>query len=147
MKIAVFGAGAMGGYLAAKLAKSGIDVTVIARGANLAAIKESGLTLETMGQRFTVRPAVTDQPAQAGKQDYVFLCVKAHAAPAIAASLAPMLREDSGVVTAMNGLPFWYFYKLPGAHENARIRSVDPDRKSTRLNSSHIQKSRMPSSA
>ena len=127
MKIAVFGAGAMGGYLAAKLAKSGIDVTVIARGANLAAIKEGGLTLETMGQRFTVRPAVTDQPAQAGKQDYVFLCVKAHAAPAIAASLAPMLREDSGVVTAMNGLPFWYFYKLPGAHENARIRSVDPE--------------------
>jgi 2-dehydropantoate 2-reductase len=123
----VVGAGAIGGYLAAKLAKSGIDVTVIARGANLAAIAANGLTLDTLGESFTVRPAVTDRPEQAGQQDYVFLCVKANAAPAIAPSLAPMLRENSGVVTAMNGLPFWYFYKLAGAHENARIRSVDPD--------------------
>ena len=127
MKIAIFGAGAIGGYLGARLAKTGIDVTLIARGPPLAAIRENGLTLHTLDGSFTVRPRATDDPAQAGRQDFVFLTIKASAAPAIAAGLAPMLDEGTGVVTAMNGLPFWYFHRLEGPHEGRRIRAVDPD--------------------
>ncbi|MGE0658973.1 MAG: ketopantoate reductase family protein, partial [Reyranellaceae bacterium] len=126
MKIAIFGAGAIGGYLGARLARAGVDVTLIARGPHLAAIRENGLTLHTLAESFTVRPHATDDPAQAGEQDFVFLTIKSNSAPAIAASLAPMLRPDSGVVTAMNGLPFWYFHKLGGPHEGRRLKSVDP---------------------
>jgi len=126
VKIAIFGAGAIGGYLGAKLAKAGIDVTLIARGPHLAAIRENGLTLHTLAESFTVRPRATDDPAQAGEQDFVFLTIKSNSAPAVAAGLAPMLRADTGVVTAMNGLPFWYFHKLGGPHEGRRLRSVDP---------------------
>lgn len=126
MKIAIFGAGAIGGYLGAKLAKAGVDVTLIARGPHLAAIRANGLTLHTLDESFTVRPRATDDPAQAGEQDFVFLTIKSNSAPAIAAGLAPMLRADTGVVTAMNGLPFWYFHKHGGPHENHRLKSVDP---------------------
>ena len=126
MKIAIFGAGAIGGYLGARLAKAGVDVTLIARGPHLAAIRENGLTLHTLTDSFTVRPRATDDPAQAGEQDFVFLTIKANSAPAIAASIAPMLRSDTGVVTAMNGLPFWYFHKLGGPQEGRRLKSVDP---------------------
>ncbi len=127
MKVAIFGAGAIGGYLGAKLARAGIDVTLIARGPHLQAIRDKGLTLETLGESFTVRPHATDKPGEAGQQDFVFLTIKAHAAPAIAESLQPMLRADTGVVTAMNGLPFWYFHGLPGPYQDRQIRSVDPD--------------------
>jgi 2-dehydropantoate 2-reductase len=126
VKIAIFGAGAIGGYLGAKLAKAGVDVTLIARGPHLAAIKANGLTLQTLGESFTVRPAATDDPAQAGAQDFVFLTIKSNSAPAIAATLKPMLRGDTGVVTAMNGLPFWYFHKQGGPHEGRRLQAVDP---------------------
>ncbi|MDF3074214.1 MAG: 2-dehydropantoate 2-reductase [Alphaproteobacteria bacterium] len=126
MKIAIFGAGAIGGYLGAKLAKAGVDVTLIARGPHLAAIKANGLILQTLGESFTVRPAATDDPAQAGAQDFVFLTIKSNSAPAIAATLKPMLRGDTGVVTAMNGLPFWYFHKQGGPHEGRRLQAVDP---------------------
>lgn len=129
MKVAIFGAGAIGGYLGAKLARAGIDVTLIARGPHLAAIRDRGLTLETLGESFTVRPRATDKPGEAGQQDFVFLTIKAHAAPAIAESLQPMLRADTGVVTAMNGLPFWYFHGLPGPYQDRQIGSVDPDGK------------------
>jgi 2-dehydropantoate 2-reductase len=126
VKIAIFGAGAIGGYLGAKLAKAGVEVTLIARGPHLAAIKANGLTLHTLEESFTVHPNATDDPAQAGPQDFVFLTIKSNSAPAIAPTLAPMLREDTGVVTAMNGLPFWYFHKLDGPHEGRRLKSVDP---------------------
>ena len=129
MKVAIFGAGAIGGYLGAKLAKAGVDVTLIARGPHLAAIRDKGLTLETLGETFTVKPRATDKPSEAGPQDFIFLTIKAHAAPAIAESLQPMLRPDTGVVTAMNGLPFWYFHKLAGPYEGRQIKSVDPDGK------------------
>jgi 2-dehydropantoate 2-reductase len=127
VKIAIFGAGAIGGYLGAKLAKAGVDVTLIARGPHLQAIRANGLTLHTLDDSFTVRPNATDDPAQAGKQDFVFLTIKSNAAPAIAASLKPMLGENTGVVTAMNGIPFWYFHKLAGPYEARRIKAVDPD--------------------
>ena len=127
MKIAIFGAGAIGGYLGAKLAKAGVDVTLIARGPHLAAIKANGLTLHTLDESFTVRPSATDDPASAGEQDFVFLTIKSNSAPGIAASLKPMLGENTGVVTAMNGLPFWYFHKLGGPHEGRRLQAVDPD--------------------
>jgi 2-dehydropantoate 2-reductase len=126
VKIAIFGAGAIGGYLGAKLAKAGVEVTLIARGPHLAAIKANGLTLHTLEESFTVHPNATDDPAQAGPQDFVFLTIKSNSAPAIAPTLKPMLREDTGVVTAMNGLPFWYFHKLDGPHEGRRLKSVDP---------------------
>jgi 2-dehydropantoate 2-reductase len=126
VKIAIFGAGAIGGYLGAKLAKAGVEMTLIARGPHLAAIKANGLTLHTLEESFTVHPNATDDPAHAGPQDFVFLTIKSNSAPAIAPTLKPMLREDTGVVTAMNGLPFWYFHKLGGPLEGHRLKSVDP---------------------
>lgn len=127
MRIAIFGAGAIGGYLGARLARAGLDVTLIARGPHLAAMRENGLTLETLGERFTVRPRLTDRPGEAGPQDYVFLTLKAHAAPGIAEALQPLLGPGTAVVTAMNGVPFWYFHGLGGPWAGRRVRAVDPD--------------------
>ena len=127
MKIAVFGAGAIGGYMAARLAAAGEDVTLVARGAKLAAIRRDGLRLVEEGGETVTRPACTDDPAEAGVQDYVVLAMKAHSVPAAAPRLAPMLGPDTAVVPAVNGVPWWFFHRLGGAWEGRRLGSVDPD--------------------
>ena len=127
MKICVFGAGAIGGYLGALLAGAGEDVTLIARGANLAALRKAGLRLLISGREIAVRPRCTDDPAEAGPQDYVISAVKAHSAPATAAAMAPLLGPETAVVTAQNGVPWWYFYGLDGPWRDRRLESVDPD--------------------
>ena len=126
MKICIYGAGAVGGYLGAELTLAGHDVTLIARGAHLASMRERGLTILTNGDEKTVRVASTDNPAQVGLQDYVIVTVKTHALPDIASRLVPMLGPTTAVVTAQNGIPWWYFYKLPGPWEGHRLESVDP---------------------
>jgi len=126
MRIAIYGAGAIGGYLGAELAHAGYDVSLIARGPHLAAIREKGLTLLIGEATRTAKIRATDRPAELGAQDYVFVTVKANAAPALVEPMRPLLGPDTAVVTAMNGIPWWYFYKLPGPFENRWLDSVDP---------------------
>ena len=126
MKIAIYGAGAIGGYLGALLADAGAEVTLIARGPHLAAIREKGLSLEMNGQTTTRRIAATDDAAQAGPQDHVIVALKAHSVPAVVDAMQPLLGPDTAVVTAVNGVPWWYFHALEGPWKDRRLESVDP---------------------
>lgn len=127
MKIAIVGAGAIGGLLGARLARIGVDVTLIARGAHLAAIQERGLRLAGNGEDFVVTPRAVLDPAEAGVQDYIFITLKAPAVAPIAAKLAPMMDDGSTVVMAVNGLPWWYFHELAGPLRGRQLQSLDPD--------------------
>lgn len=126
MKVAVYGAGAIGGYIGAKLALAGEEVTLIARGPHLEAMKKNGLKLIEEGKEHVVHPRVTSDAREAGPQDYVFLSVKAHALAAIADGVQPLLGPNTALVPAINGVPWWYFYKLPGPYEGKRVEAVDP---------------------
>jgi 2-dehydropantoate 2-reductase len=127
MRICVFGAGAIGGLVGARLAAKGeVEVSLVARGPHLAAMVRDGLTLKEAGRETMVRVAATDRPADLGPQDYVFLALKAHSIPGILDSLQPLLGRDTAVVTAQNGVPWWYFYRHGGEHEDRRIEAVDP---------------------
>ena len=126
MKITIYGAGAIGGYIAALLAQAGEEISVIARGPHLAAIKANGLTLEMNGERIVTHPFATDNPADIGEQDFVIVSLKAHSVPNVVDAMQPLLGKNTAVVTAVNGVPWWYFYKFDGAWENHKIESVDP---------------------
>jgi 2-dehydropantoate 2-reductase len=126
MRIAVFGAGAIGGYLAVELARAGQEVAVIARGANLEAIRARGLRLRIGGEEHSAAVAASDDPGAIGPVDCLILAVKANAAPRIAPTLRPLLGAGTAVVTAMNGVPFWYFHGFEGPHRDQRLESVDP---------------------
>ena len=127
MKLCVYGAGAIGGFLGGALARvSGVEVTLIARGAHLAAIRRDGLTLIDKGDAYTVRPAATDRPEDVGPQDFVVVAVKAHQAGKVAERMAPLLGPETAVVTCQNGVPWWYFHRLDGPYRDVRLASVDP---------------------
>ena len=126
MKISVFGAGAIGGFVGAKLSLAGHEVTLIARGPHLAAMRARGLELRSEGKTEVVRPRCTGDPREVGPQDYVILSVKAHALPGIAGAVQPLLGPGTALVPAVNGVPWWYFYKHGGPYEGARLQSVDP---------------------
>lgn len=127
MRICIYGAGAVGGFLGTKLASAGHRVNVVARGATLEALRRHGLRLESDGvlQRAEVR-AVED-PAELGEQDLVILAVKATALASVARSIAPLLGPDTVVLTAMNGIPWWFFDGFGGEYAGARLAAVDPD--------------------
>ena len=128
-KICIYGAGAIGGYLAACLHGAGAKVSLIARGAHLKAIKENGLTLEIDGQSRNYPLAASDNPADFGHQDYVIIALKAHGISHITQAIQPLLGPDTAVVSAVNGLPWWYFYKANTQTEldDSPLISVDPD--------------------
>lgn len=126
MKVCIYGAGAIGGYLGVKLADAGADTTFIARGPHLEAMRQNGVKLISEGTEHTVHCFCTDDPKAAGEQDYVIITLKAHSLPPAAAAMQPLLGPNTAVVAAINGLPWWYFYKLPGSYENRRVESVDP---------------------
>lgn len=105
MRICVFGAGAIGGYLAVELALAGHEVSVVARGAHLDAIRKNGLKLLIDGQEKVARLAASDDPSTLGQQDYVICALKSHQSYESAALFAPLLGPDTVVVTAMNGIP------------------------------------------
>jgi 2-dehydropantoate 2-reductase len=126
MKIAVFGAGAIGGCLAVRLRQAGRDVSVVARGEHLAAIRENGLTLKSGGETFNARMPATDRAEDFGLQDYVIVTVKANALPAAAPQIAKLVGPKTTVVICANGIPFWYFYGLEGPWRDHVIESVDP---------------------
>lgn len=129
MKICIVGAGAIGGMLGAKLALSGHEVTLILRGANLQAVQQNGLRLiEENGNELLAKPTkATSNIAQAGLQDVVILSLKAHQVAAIAPDLSVLMHANTRVVTMQNGIPWWYFYKLPGDYTDMPVRAVDPD--------------------
>jgi 2-dehydropantoate 2-reductase len=129
MKIAVVGAGAIGGYLGAKLARAGEQVTFIARNRNLEAINARGfkLILEDGSQEHASTVSAVQHMADAGAQDVVMLTLKAHQVRDVLPGLRDLFGPDTAVVTMINGIPWWYFHKLGGALEGHRIESVDPD--------------------
>jgi 2-dehydropantoate 2-reductase len=128
-KICIFGAGAIGGYLAACLHDAGADVSLIARGPHLNAIKENGLKLEINGEMRSFKLNASDNPADFGRQDYVIIALKAHGITHITETIQPLLDPDTAVVSAVNGLPWWYFYKANTETEldNKPLISVDPE--------------------
>ncbi len=128
MRICIVGAGAIGGWLGAKLIQAGAEVTLIARGAHLAAIIANGLTIEYAdGRREVVYPALaTADMSVAGPHDLVIVAVKAQALPALAAPMRMLYGPDTAVVYAQNGIPWWYFMRHGGPYEGHRIESVDP---------------------
>ncbi len=129
MKIAVIGAGAIGGYVGVKLALAGEDVTFIVRGANLEAIRNNGMKLIMAdGTEHVARNVrATNDYAEAGPQDVVILAMKAHQVSAVANDVPKLFGPDTVVVTMQNGIPYWYFHKHGGALEGAIVRTVDPD--------------------
>lgn len=127
MKICIFGAGAIGGYMGVLLKHAGFDVSLIARGAHLEAIKTKGLELRLTDKTYVEKMPASSKPADLGPQDYVIIGLKAHQAWETAADMAPLLGPHTVVVTAQNGVPWWYFYGLEGAFANRRLASVDPD--------------------
>jgi 2-dehydropantoate 2-reductase len=127
VKIGVFGAGAIGGLMGARLALAGADVTFVARGPHLAAMQADGVTLRGGGETLVARPRCVADAAEAGAQDFVIVTLKAHALPAAAPAIARMMGPDSALVTAVNGVPYWYFFGLDGPHRDRRVVSVDPD--------------------
>ena len=124
--ICVFGAGAIGGLMAAKLELAGTPVTVVARGPHGEALRTRGLVLRSEGQETVTKPRVATDPREIGPQDYLVLTLKAHSLLPAMAQLAPLIGPDTTIVAAINGVPWWYTYKLGGEFEGKRIESVDP---------------------
>jgi 2-dehydropantoate 2-reductase len=127
MKICIFGAGAIGGYMGAKLAMAGADVSLVARGPHLAAMKDKGLTLiEEGAEPVTARVQASADPADLGLQDYVVVTLKAHSVPALVRAMQPLIGAHTTIVSGVNGVPWWYFHKIGGPFEGTRLQSVDP---------------------
>ncbi|MCS6876938.1 MAG: 2-dehydropantoate 2-reductase [Geminicoccaceae bacterium] len=127
MRICVFGAGAIGGYLAAKLAsREENEVGIVARGAHLAAIRERGLVLVEGDRRTVTHPRASANAAELGVQDYVIVTLKAHQIPAAVPAIETLLGPETAIVWAVNGVPWWYFYGLEGPWRDRRLESVDP---------------------
>ena len=128
MKIAIVGAGAIGGYLGVRLALAGEAVSFIARGANLAAIRAGGMTLRSeAGEEHAANVAAFERPEEAGPHDVVLLTVKAHQVAGVAGGLGKLCHDDTAIVTMQNGIPWWYFHKHGGEHEGRAVRAADPD--------------------
>src|SRR5580692_5214298 len=128
MKIAIIGAGAIGGYVGAKLALAGESVTFMVRGANLAALRSHGIKLLTSGgTQIAEHVAATDDYAAAGPQDVVIVAVKAHQVEAVANDVPKLYGPDTVIVTMQNGIPYWYFYRHGGELAGSVVRSVDPN--------------------
>jgi 2-dehydropantoate 2-reductase len=127
MKICIYGAGAIGGYMGVLLKQAGADVSLVARGAHLAAIRKNGVKLLIGGGEKVARMPASDDAAEFGAQDYVIVALKAHQAWEAADRMAPLLGKNTAVVTAQNGIPWWYFHGIEGQFADLQLESVDPD--------------------
>jgi 2-dehydropantoate 2-reductase len=127
VKVAVLGAGAIGAYVGASLSRAGAEVHLIARGPHLEAIRESGVRVTSPRGDFEARPHATDDPAEVGPVDHVFLGLKATQYASCGPLLEPLLQENTSLIAAQNGIPWWYFHGQDGKYEGTRIESVDPD--------------------
>ena len=126
MRFAIIGAGAIGAFLGAKLAVAGEDVSLIARGPHLAAMHANGVRVNSPDGDFEAHPVATDDPEAIGPVDYLFLTVKAHSLTQIAPMLGPMLGPDTAVVSAQNGIPWWYFHRHGGPLDGTHLETLDP---------------------
>ena len=126
MKSCIGGAGASGGDRGVKLAQAGADVSLVARGPHLAAMKEKGLTLIEDSGTTTVPVTASDNPEDLGPQDYVIVTLKAHSVPPVVSKMQPLLGDHTTIVSGVNGVPWWYFHKLDSPLEGTRLESVDP---------------------
>jgi len=127
MKTTIFGAGAVGGHLAARLGAAGMDVAAVCRGAQLAAIREHGITLQIKDERYHARVRATDRPEELGKQDLVIVTAKSSVLPQMAASIATLVGPDTSVVFAMNGIPWWYLYRAEATAPAPDLSRLDPE--------------------
>ncbi len=125
--ICVFGAGAIGGYLAAKLEAAGTPVSIVARGLHLEAVQSRGLVLQSGRARITTRPNAVAHGSAIGPQDYLVITLKAHSLESALPQLAPLVGPGTTIVSAVNGVPWWYTYGLPAPFTNRRVTAVDPE--------------------
>ncbi|ADH90262.1 2-dehydropantoate 2-reductase [Ancylobacter novellus DSM 506] len=129
MKVCIYGAGAIGGYVGVQLKRAGVDVSLVARGAHLEAMKRNGLKLLIEDEERVEHIPCSDNPAELGPQDYVIVALKAHSVPGVVDAMQPLLGNDTAVVTAVNGVPYWYYYKHGDQLEGRTLESVDPGAK------------------
>jgi 2-dehydropantoate 2-reductase len=127
MRIAVLGAGAIGAYVGAALTRGGADVHLVARGANLEAMRRDGVRVRSPRGDFAAHPPATDDPREIGPVDVIFLGLKANCYATAGPLLEPLMGNDTAVVAAQNGIPWWYFHGLDGRLAGRRIEAVDPD--------------------
>lgn len=127
MKACIYGAGAIGGWLGVRLAQAGCDVSVVARGATLSALQAHGLRLASGGDTVAVPVKASAAPADLGVQDLVVIAVKAPAMADVARAIRPLIGPGTIVLTAMNGVPWWFFEGFGGALQGTRLQAVDPD--------------------
>jgi 2-dehydropantoate 2-reductase len=126
VRIAIAGAGAIGGYIGARLAKAGADVVLFARGPHLRAMQETGLRVVSPDGDFDVKPEAVGELSAIGHADVVILGVKAHGIASLAPQLRPLFGPDTMVVSTQNGIPWWYFQNHPGDLDGLHLESVDP---------------------
>ncbi len=127
MKICIVGAGATGGYLGVKLINAGFDVSLVARGAHLTAMKKKGLTLIENDKEITCSPKCSDSMKELGKMDFIFITLKAYSINGLVEEISTMFDENTSVISAYNGIPWWYFFGAEGQFNNYRIKCIDPE--------------------
>ena len=126
MRICIFGAGAIGGYMGVKLAQVGADVSLVARGPHLKAMQKNGLRLIEEDSDITVPVKASENPGDLGFQDYLIITLKAHSVSSIVDKVKPLVNEKTTIVSGVNGIPWWYFHKTSGEFEGTKLASVDP---------------------
>ena len=127
MKICIVGAGATGGYLGVKLINAGFDVSLVARGAHLSAMKRKGLTLLENNKEISCSPKCSDSMQELGKMDFIFITLKAYSINGLVKEISTMFNENTSVISAYNGIPWWYFFDTEGQFNNYRIKCIDPE--------------------
>ena len=127
MKICIVGAGATGGYLGFKLINAGFDVSLVARGTHLKTMKHSGLTVIENDKEISCFPKCSESMSDLGKMDYIFITLKAYSIPGLVNEISTMFKENTAVITAYNGIPWWYFFNIEGPFKNYRIKCIDPN--------------------
>lgn len=126
MKICIVGAGATGGYLGVKLIKAGLDVSLVARGAHLEAMKKIGLTIIENEKEIACFPKCSDSIEKLGKMDFIFITLKAYSINGLVEEISTMFDENTSVISSYNGIPWWYFFGAEGQFKNYRIKCIDP---------------------
>ena len=127
MKICIVGAGAIGGYLGVKLIKAGFDVSLVARGPHLEAMSKNGLTLIEDEKEISCFPKCTDSMEKLSKMDFIFITLKAYSIPGMVKEIVKMFKKNTSVITAYNGMPWWYFFNNGGRLNNYQIQCLDQD--------------------